>query len=88
MLIHTKDIRLKYTHYALLIDKKKGIPVKISGKPVIEGGKDGLPNVVYVSSICILEDALYIFMGYDDRKCVASRMNLACLSNSFASISC
>jgi len=87
MLVHTKDIRRRFVHYALLINKEKAIPIKITKHPVIKGGVDNLPDIIYVSSICIVEGALYIFMGYDDRKCVVCCIDLEYLNNSFASIS-
>jgi predicted GH43/DUF377 family glycosyl hydrolase len=57
-----------YFHWAVLLDKKTFVPVKISSQPIFVGGKcrGKLPGVMYVMSVIPHGESLIFFNGEGD----------------------
>jgi predicted GH43/DUF377 family glycosyl hydrolase len=64
-----------YAHWAVLIDKKSLVPVKVSSRPIFCGGKARgmLPGIVYTTAVLDWGDSLIIFNGESDLQCSYSK---------------
>ena len=60
-----------YSHWAVLIDKKSLLPVKVSSRPLISGGKGRgmLPGIIYTTAAVEWGDSVIFFNGESDLHC-------------------
>ncbi len=74
-----------YFHWAVLIDKQSLLPVKISSRPLIKGGKckGMLPGVIYTMAVILSGDYLVLFNGEGDAYCSYVKMERKALDASF-----
>ncbi|MDT8390376.1 MAG: hypothetical protein RRC34_07700 [Lentisphaeria bacterium] len=68
-----------YFHWAVLIDKKTLLPVKISSKPIFDGkgARGRTPGIRYISSILKDTDDIVFFAGEGDVYCTLARKTIS-----------
>ena len=71
MVVHQIDHKITgrfYNHWAVLLDKKRMLPVKISAKPIFTGmgARGRTPGVRYISSILKTDHEILFFAGEGD----------------------
>ena len=68
VLVHIRNPRGIYIHWAVLIDAETLLPVQVSARPVLRGGNAGRADrgVVYVQSVMVRGDRLVFFFGEGD----------------------
>lgn len=71
IVVHQIDHKITgrfYFHWAVLVDKKTLIPVKITSKPIFtgRGARGRTPGVRYISSILKIKDEILFFAGEGD----------------------
>ena len=68
VLVHIRNPRAIYIHWAILIDKETLLPVQVSVRPIIKGGNVQRSDrgVVYVQSVIARGDRFVFFFGEGD----------------------
>ncbi len=75
VVIHSSTMVARYVrlyfHWAVLIDKKSLLPVKITSCPLIKGGKckGEMPGVIFVMAAMLIDNDLVLFSGEGDSFC-------------------
>ncbi|MBF0216419.1 MAG: hypothetical protein HQL30_05420 [Candidatus Omnitrophica bacterium] len=78
-----------YVQWAMLIDKKSLLPVKVSRKPVFTGkyARGSVSGVIYTTSVLCLKNDVLIFNGEGDSYLSYARLSRAKLNRYFVDIS-
>ena len=60
-----------YAHWAVLIDKRSLLPVKVSSRPLVCGGeaRGMFPGIIYTTAVVDQGDSLIVFNGESDLQC-------------------
>ena len=85
-MVHQIDNKISgrcYFHWAVLIDKKSLLPVKISSKPIFSGmgARGKTPGIRYISSILKTENEILFFAGEGDVYVTVTKKPIAKLIN-------
>ncbi len=77
--------RRLYFHWAVLIDKKSLLPVKITSCPLLKGGKCNgmMPGVIFTMATLLIDDYLVLFSGEGDSFCSYVKIKQKILNASF-----
>ena len=82
MVVHQIDHKITgrfYNHWAVLLDKKRMLPVKISAKPIFTGmgARGRTPGVRYISSILKTDHEILFFAGEGDVYVTVTKKTIA-----------
>ena len=82
MVVHQIDHKITgrfYNHWAVLLDKKRMLPVKISAKPIFTGmgARGRTPGVRYISSILKTDQDILFFAGEGDVYVTVTKKTIA-----------
>ena len=91
IVVHQIDNKISgrcYFHWAVLIDKKSLLPVKISSKPIFSGmgARGRTPGIRYISSILKTENEILFFAGEGDVCVTVTKMKISEIESLFVNL--